>query len=143
MSLGTLTTSTTGSGTSQIGISTNASSGYSITVNGTTLTSGANNIDALATQTASAQGSEQFGINLRDNATPNVGADASGSGTATPTANYNTADQYRFVTGDLVASKASPDAHRLFTVSYIANVAGDTAAGSYTSTLTYIATANF
>lgn len=143
VALGTLTTSTTGSGTSQIGISTNAPNGYSITVNGNTLTSGANNIDALPTQTTSTQTSEQFGINLRDNATPNVGIDPSGSGTATPAANYNTVDQYRFVSGDTIASKSSPDAHRLFTVSYIANVAGNTAAGSYTTNLIYVATANF
>lgn len=143
VSLGTITPSTTGSSTSQIGVSTNSSSGYAITVSGNTLTSGGNNIDALAAQTASTQGGEQFGINLRDNATPNVGTDVSGSGTATATANYNTADQYRFVSGDTVASKNSSDAHRLFTVSYIANVAGNTPAGSYTTNLIFVATATF
>lgn len=143
VSLGTITPSTTGASTSQIGISTNASSGYAITVAGNTLTSGANNIDALATQTASTQGSEQFGVNLRDNATPNIGTDVSGAGTATPTANYNTVDQFRFVTGDIIASKNASDAHRLFTVSYIANVAGNTPAGSYTTNLTFVATATF
>lgn len=143
VNLGALTASSTGSGTSQIGISTNASSGYAVTVSGTTLASGSNNITALATQTASAQGSAQFGLNLKDNATPDVGAEAAGAGTATPTANYGTADQYRFVTGDQVASKASADAFRLFTVSYIANIPGNQPAGTYTSTMTYIATATF
>ncbi len=143
VNLGSLTPSTTGSGVSQIGVSTNAGLGYNITVNGTTLASGANNITALATQTASSQGSSQFGINLRDNATPNVGTDPDGSGTATPTANYNTVDQFRFVTADQIASKASADNFRRYHVSYIANVAGDTPAGTYTSTLTYIATATF
>lgn len=143
VTLGTITPSTTGASTSQIGISSNGSTGYAITVAGNTLTSGANNIDALATQTASTQGSEQFGLNLRDNATPNIGVDASGAGTATPTANYNTADQFRFVSGDVIASKNSADAHRLFTVSYIANVAGNTPAGSYTTNITFVATATF
>lgn len=143
VSLGTITPSTTGASTSQIGVSTNSSSGYAITVAGSTLTSGANNIDALAAQTGSVQGGEQFGINLRDNATPNIGTDVSGSGTATATASYNTADQFRFVTGDTIASKGSSDAHRLFTVSYIANVAGNTPAGSYTTNLTFVATATF
>lgn len=143
VSLGSLTPSTTGSGVSQIGISTNAGLGYNITVNGTTLTSGSNTITALATQTASTQGNSQFGINLRDNATPNVGTDPDGSGTATPTANYNTVDQYRFVTADQIASKASADNFRRYHVSYIANVAGSTPAGNYASILTYIATANF
>lgn len=143
VSLGTLTPSTTGASISQIGVSTNAASGYAITVSGNTLTSGGNNIDALATQTASTQGTEQFGINLRDNATPNIGSDVSGAGTATATANYNTADSFRFVSGDIIASKNSADAHRLFTISYIANVAGNTSAGSYTTDLNFVATATF
>lgn len=143
VSLGTITPSTTGASTSQIGVSTNASTGYAITVAGNTLTSGGNTIAALGSQMTSSQGTAQFGINLRDNATPNIGTDASGSGTATPTANYNTADQYRFVSGDVIASKNSADAHRLFTVSYMANVAGNTPAGNYTTNLTFVATATY
>lgn len=143
VNLGTLTPSTTGSGTSQLGISTNANSGYAITVTGSTLTSGANTIDALATQTASTQGSEQFGFNLRDNLTPNVGVEPDGAGTATPTANYNTADSYRFVSGDTIASKASADDFRRFHAAYIANIAGNTPAGTYTTSLTFVATATF
>ncbi len=143
VALGTLTTSTTGSGTNTMTAATNATSGYSITVNGTTLTSGANTITALAAQTASTQASSQFGINLKDNATPNVGTEVSGGGSGTATANYGTIDQYRFVTGDSVASASAPTNSNTFTVSYIANIAGSTAAGSYTTVLTYIATATF
>lgn len=141
--LGTLTATSTGSGTSLIGVATNAGSGYSVTVNGTTLTSGTNTIAALATQTASTQGSSQFGMNLRANTTPSVGADPAGTGTATPTTNYNTANQFRFVTGDSIASAAAADNFRQFTVSYIANVSSGQAAGSYSTNLTYIATATF
>lgn len=142
--LGTITPSLTGIGNSQMGVSTNASSGYAITVSGTTLTSGGNNIDALTTQTASTIGAEQFGINLRDNATPNVGAEPTGAGSAIPNANYNLADQYRFVGGEVIASNGAPDQHRLFTVSYMANVAaGLTAAGTYTTNLTFVATGTF
>lgn len=143
VALGAITPSTTGSGISQFGVSTNAASGYSVTIAGNTLTSGANTISALASQTASTQGSEQFGLNLRDNATPDVGVAVDGAGTATPTANYNTVDQYRFVTGDIIASKASSDSFRRFHAAYIANVAGATEAGSYTTTLTFVATATF
>lgn len=143
VALGTITPSTTGASISQIGVSTNASTGYAITVTGNTLTSGANTLTALASQVASSQGSSQFGINLKDNATPNIGSEVSGAGTATATANYGTADQYRFVSGDIIASKASADSHRLFTVSYIANVAGNTPAGNYTTNLTFVATPTF
>ncbi len=143
VNLGSLTTSTTGSGTSQLGISTNANSGYAITVAGNTLTSGANTVTALAAQTASAQGSSQFGMNLKANTTPSIGSDPAGTGTAAPTANYNTANQYRFVSGDQIASKNASDNFRLYTASYVANIAGSTPAGTYTTALTYVATATF
>ncbi len=141
--LGTLTTSTTGSATSTMSAATNANSGYAITVNGTTLTSGANTITALASQTASSQGSSQFGINLKSNATPSIGSEVSGSGSGTATSNYGTADQFRFVTGDTVASASGPTNSNTYTVSYIANISGSTKPGSYSTALTYIATATF
>lgn len=143
VSLGTLTPSSTGSGVSQMGVGTNGTSGYAITVNGSTLTSGGNTITALASQAASVAGGEQFGINLRDNATPNVGTDPDGSGTGTPSANYNTVDQYRFVTADTIASKNSAEEFRRFHVAYIANIGTGTEAGAYSATMTYIATATF
>ena len=145
--LGTLSASATNSVVSQIGVGTNATSGYSVTVNGTTLTcsscAGSPTISALATQTASTIGTEQFGINLRDNATPNVGTDPDGAGDATPTANYNTVDQFRYVTGDSIASDAEPDSFRRFHVAYIANISTGTEAGNYSTVLTYICTATF
>jgi len=143
VSLGTITASSTGSGTSTMSAATNAGTGYVITVNGSTLTSGANTITALNSQTASSQGTEQFGINLRDNATPNVGADVSGSGSGAVAGNYNTADQYRFVSGDTVASAAAATNSNTYTVSYIANIGSTTEPGSYATTLTYIMSATF
>lgn len=143
VSFGSLSASSTQSGLSQMGVGTNGGSGYAITVNGGTLTSGGNTISALAAQTAAIAGTEQFGLNLRDNTTPNVGADPDGSGTGTPTANYNTVDQYRFVTGDTIGSKGSADQFRRFQVSYIANIDTATEAGTYTAVMNYIATATF
>lgn len=142
-SLGTLTTSSTGSATSSLTASTNGSLGYSITVNGTTLTSGSNTITALSSPTASSVNNKQFGLNLVANATPSVGAAVSGSGTGTAASGYNTANSYKFVTGDTIASASGPTNSNTFTVSYIANIDGSTAAGTYSTLLTYIATANF
>ncbi len=141
--LGTLTTATTGSGTSSMTASTNGSTGYAITVNGTTLTAGAKTIAALASQTASSQNTSQFGINLLANTVPSVGTAVSGAGTGTPSANYNTTNQYRFVTGDIVASAAAETNSNTYTTSYIANIGGSQAAGSYSTALTYIATPTF
>jgi hypothetical protein len=143
VALGTLSPSSTNSGTSQIGVGTNGVGGYAISVNGNTLTSSAGTITALAAQAAAATGSEQFGLNLRDNATPDVGVDPDGSGTSSPSANYNTADQYRFVSGDAVASKVGTEEFRRFHASYIANVTTATEAGAYSTALTYICTSTF
>lgn len=147
INFGTFSSSSTSSGTSVMAASTNGVSGYSITVNGTTLTCsacvGTPSIAALASQTSSSAGTAQFGLNLKDNATPNVGTEVSGSGSATATANYATADQFRFVTGDPVASYTGSTNANTFTVSYIANVPGSQPAGSYSAVMTYIATATF
>ncbi len=141
--LGTFSPGATSFGTSVMAASTNAGFGYSITVNGTTLTSGANTITALASQTTSQTGLSQFGLNLRNNATPNVGTDVSGTGSGTHHANYGIIDQFRFVTGDIVATASGPTDQNLFTASYIVNVPGSQAAGLYTATMTYICTATF
>lgn len=133
----------TRSGTSVMAASTNGQSGYAVTINGTTLTSGGNTITALAAQTASSTGTEQFGLNLRDNAAPDVGANPSGTGIGTYAANYGTVDQYRFVTGDTVASSTGSTNANAFTASYIVNVGGATEAGNYSATMTYICTATF
>lgn len=143
VALGTLTTSSTGSGTSSMTVSTNGASGYAVTVNGTTLTSGSNTITALTSPTASSQNNKQFGLNLVANTTPSVGSAVSGTGTGTAASGYNTSNSYKFVTGETVASATGPTNSNTFTVSYIANVDGSTAAGSYSTLLTYIATANF
>ncbi len=143
VSLGILTTSSTGAGTSQIGVTTNAGSGYNITINGTTLTSGANTIAALTSPTTSSQGTAQFGVNLRSNSSPSIGVDPAGAGTAAPTTNYNTVNSYTFNNADQIATSSGSDNFRLFTVSYIANITPVTPPGTYSTTLTYICTATF
>ncbi len=145
VSLGNLTTTSTGNGTSVMAASTNGSSGYAITINGATLTSGGNTIDAITSGSgsASSQGSEQFGINVRDNATPNVGTDPTDTTNLTYGTGYGTIDSFKFVTGNTVVSKSAASNATKFTVSYIANIAGTTEPGTYTGTYTYICTATF
>ena len=144
LALGTLSSTAVTSGSHTINVATNASGGMVVTVSGTTLTSGANTITACAAGCTSTIGSEQFGINLKDNVTPNVGLEASGTPTIGVAATgYATIDNFRFVTGETIASSAGAINDTTFTVSYIANIAAPTEAGSYSSTLTYVATATF
>ncbi|KKP90773.1 MAG: hypothetical protein UR97_C0009G0004 [Candidatus Nomurabacteria bacterium GW2011_GWE2_36_115] len=115
---------------------TNAPTGYTISVQGPTLTSGSNTITALASATAPSIGSEQFGIR----------ANASG-GSGAVNATYGTAGQYAFTanatTAVAVATASAPSATTTYSVRYIANISPTTEAGSYTAAHTYIATGNF
>jgi hypothetical protein len=157
----------TASAVSKMAASTNAGVGYAVTVNGPTLTSGSNTIAGLATPNASVKGVAQFGLNLRANTvaaapgfpgtgpTASADIDLTSNGTSLKgqaTADYNTADTFKFVSGNVIANSAfdgsanttlGPTDAQIYTISYIANVPGSQPAGTYTSTLTYICTPTF
>ncbi len=143
LDLGELSSKQANKGTSQMLVATNAVDGYFVSVQGTTMTSGNNVIAALAANDVSRPGAAQFGMNLRANATPAVGNDPSGPGVAVPVATYNQPNSYRFVNGDTLVANSVPDDVRLYTASYIVNIAATQAAGVYVSTLTYICLASF
>ena len=146
----------TATATSQMAASTNAGSGYTVTVNGATLTSGSNTISPMNSSTTGIRGTSQFGLNLKANTTatsnPAVGTEVAPAANGTnykgqAITNYNTVDNFKFTTGDSVANSANGGAGgsdaQIFTVSYIVNVPGSQPAGTYTTTLTYICTPTF
>jgi len=140
---GSFSSSQAKTGTTVFVASTNGGSGYTVSVSGRTLTSGARTIPALAAKTSSALGTSQFGLNVALNTAPAVGASPTGSGSGSVTANYNTPNQFRYVSGDTLASAPGPTAANAFTVSYLVNVAASQAAGAYSTNLTYVCTAGF
>ena len=119
----------------------------------------------MASQAAGSVGTSQFGLNLRANttatSTPAVGAGITPSSNGTTLkgqayTGYQTADQFKFVTGDIIANSASsggalgsvgtapgPTNSQVYTTSYLVNVSGVQPPGTYTTTLTYICTATF
>ena len=115
---------------------TNASSGYAITVTGATLTSGGNSIDAMDPVASSTLDSEQFGMRIT----------ASG-GSGAVSSPYDLATSYAYVataaTTDEVATASGSSASTDYSLYYVANIASNTEAGTYTTALTYVATANF
>lgn len=148
VNLGTLNTSNTGNAANTITIATNATNGFTITATGNkaSLTNAdGDTITAMgATAVASVQDTEQFGINLVDNATPNVGSDPSGTAPLGSAANqYNTADLFAWAGSNTIATSTSAIGSTTFTISYIGNVGNDTEDGTYAMTITYAATANF
>ena len=117
--------------------STNAGSGYSITVEGPTLTSGSNTISAIgATATTSSIGAGQFGMNLVANTTPSVGSaidpvSNSSNYLANAQTNFDTADNFAFddtgpntVAASDDGGSAGPTDSQIYTASYIVNVSG-------------------
>lgn len=155
----------TATASSQMAASTNAGSGYVITVNGPTLTSGSNTIAAMANGLANPAtplvlGTSQFGLNLRANTTVfdnqavpvALGADVAPAANTTnykgtPRTNYNTDNNFKYYSSDIVAASDDGGAGgtdaQIFTASYVVNVPGSQPAGTYTTTLTYICTPTF
>lgn len=115
---------------------TNATTGYTISVQGATLTSGANTITAIGgTNTASNPGTEQFGLRMTaSGGSGSVSAPYSAAGYA-----YDATDS----TASTVATASTPTENTTYSIRYLANIASNTEAGSYTTAHTYIATGNF
>ena len=120
-------------------VSTNGSSGYGITYTGSTLeTSTGDNID-IATITGDedgAPGSEQFAIGFTRSTDATI---ASAYNQVTPTFNYSFVED----TETPFISEAGPSLTETITAFYLANISGVTPAGTYSTSITYVATANF
>lgn len=116
-------------------VGTNATSGYALSLNGSTLTDGGNTIDSIgSSNTASSAGTEQFGARFTaSGGAGTVSVPYAASGFAFDTASFP----------DQVASSSGPSATTTYSARYLANIAAITQAGSYSTTLTYTAVANF
>jgi hypothetical protein len=143
LDLGDFQTYSSNSGSYQFLVASNSPTGYSVSVYGTTLTSGNYTIPSLSSPSPPQYGVSQFGINLVANTQPNVGADPVGDTTAQPTANYGLANQFTFNDGDAVAIDTKNGIYTRFTNSVMVNISKSQPAGVYSTTLTYIAVANF
>lgn len=143
VALGTLSVSSTNTGTATFNVTQRCSnSGYIVTVSGATPTNGTHNIINMPATTISSIGTEQFGMNLVANTVPSVGAAASG-GSGLASSGYATVNQFKYVSGDQIASAAQNSTDTTYTVSFIANSSSVTPAGSYNGVLTLICTATF
>lgn len=143
LDLGNLNVNTPKVATSQFASATNAANGYTVSISGNSLTSGNNVIQAIGALSTSVPGTNQFGINLRQNTSPSIGEEPSGSGTAAALAGYNIPDNFLFNSGSNIVSAPGSDNFRKFTVSYIVNISRNQPAGIYSTTMTFIALGNF
>lgn len=154
-----LSTSSPSGGESKMSADTNATSGYVIQytttspggTGGSTCAGSLSSTndcitDAGGTAGTFTPGSSKFGINLRNNATPNIGADIGGSGTGSVNATYNTIDSFAFQAGSTprtVASASGPTLSNNYVVSYAAQAGNTTKPGAYSAIFTWICTGTF
>ncbi len=141
--LGILSSSRTSTTTTQFAGATNDNTGYSVSVLGTTMTSGNDTISSLNNPAFVSTGVQQFGINLKDNSRPNIGHSPEGSGTLTPVAPYGSANLFKFSPEDVIATTNSATDYNRMTVTYVVNISPNQPPGVYSTTLTYVAVASF
>ena len=142
--MGDLNSKDTLTAQSQMAVGTNASGGFVITANGSTMSAGTSTIQPLDAPTPSKQGTNQFGMNLVENSSPNIGADPEGSWTNAVVAdNYNQRDKYMFRNGDIIAYSPNVSLMKKYTVSYVVNSSPELKAGVYTTTINFIASGRF
>lgn len=122
-------------------VSTNAPAGYSITVQGQTLTSqqnASNTITAIGiTPAATSTGNEQFGIYATKSGGVNGTIDATYAGG--PSFGYDATA----TTSAVFATGSTPTNTETYSLHYAANIAALTEAGTYSASLIYVSTANF
>jgi len=142
--MGSLSSRSTLKAESQMAVGTNASGGFAITANGTSMSAATNVISSPSTPTESMPGENQFGINLVENTDPAVGQDPEGEwANAIASPNYSIPNMYMYVPGDVVAYSPNVSLMKKFTVSYILNASPSLRAGVYTTTMTFIASGRF
>ncbi len=138
INIGTLTTSAATTTTSNFYVRAYLASGYSVITMSNPPTNGSYTLTNLTSPTASATGTEQFGINLKANTSPTTfGADPSqypdstfGFGIAAP--GYDTTNLYKYVKNDTIAKSNSSSGRTDYTISYLFNISSITRGGTYT-----------
>lgn len=142
--MGTLRSDGTLTAQSQMAVGTNASAGFVIIANGTAPAAATNVIDSPNSPTQSLPGTNQFGINLVKNTALGVGEDPEGDWTnAVPSNGYDQADKFKYTSGDVIAYSPNVSLMRKFTISYVLNASPNLRAGTYSTTINYIASGRF
>jgi hypothetical protein len=124
-----------------LGVTTNAGSGYTLTLRGQTLTSQQNASNTITfmgvTAASSTINTEQFGIR----------ATASGGSGSSVDPTFSAATSYGYdataTTSAIFATGSTATLTTTYSLRYVANVSGTTEAGTYVANLVYVATANY
>lgn len=132
--------------TATFSVTNYTSYGYVVQIAGNAPTNGAHTISALSSNATSTFGIEQFGINLVANSSPLAfGADPDHGqfGVGSASANYSTPGEFRYVSGETIASAPETSGETIYTISYLVNVSSLTPGGKYTSNQTIVVTGTY
>jgi hypothetical protein len=144
VNLGSLSTSLTRTGTASFDVLNYTSYGYLVKLLGNPPDNGNHTLTNMSSQAASATNTEQFGINLKANTAPTTfGAEAlqvpdNTFSFGVAATGYNTANQYKYVSGDTIASAPKSSGKTTYTISFIANISNNTPGGSYSGRQTLV-----
>lgn len=148
INFGSLSTGVTVTGTASVSVLNYTSYGYNVTILGAPPSNGNHTLNAMTSTGPSVIGSEQFGINLKDNVTPNVGVEAAqvpdgtfSSGAAA--ANYNSVNNFRYVNGETIATAARSSGQTDYTISYIVNISTTSPGGKYSGSQAVLCTGRY
>ena len=143
---GSFSASTTSTSTATFQVADYTSYGYVVQIVGNAPSSGSHSLSTMSLTGPSQVGIEQFGINLVANTSPiSVGANPNHGqfGFGSATSNYGTTNNYRYVSGETIATGPKSSGVTLYTISYIVNVGGLTPGGYYTGAQTIICTGTY
>lgn len=145
-SFGSLSPAVTATANASFAVTNYTSYGYAVIVTGSSLKNGSHTLPAMPSTEVPVAGTEQFGLNIVGNTAPTAfGAnlDNGGFGFGTATAPYSVPNEFRFVSGESVATAPKSSGRTVYTLSYIANVNGRTPGGQYTGDQTIIVTGTY
>lgn len=148
--LGTFSATTASTATAQFSVINYTSYGYVAQLVGDPPSSGNEEINAMSTTTTSQPGTEQFGINLVANTSPvsygqnpDNGTSPDDFGFGTVAGNYGTPNQFRYVSGETIATAPKSSGKTIYTISYLVNVSTLTPGGVYTSDQALVVTGTY
>lgn len=136
LDFGAFSTSVTSTATATFSVLNYTAYGYSVQIVGDPPSTGSHTLNAMSSNGSASPGTEQFGINLVDNATPDIGANPVQVPDNTfsfgeAAANYDTADSFRYVDGESIAKSDESSGQTDYTISYIVDTSNNTPGGTY------------
>jgi len=146
VNFGDFSPSTAATATATFSVIDYTSFGYIVQIIGNPPSHAGHTITAMSSTAPSQTGIEQFGINLVANTSPtSLGANPDNGqfGYGQASSNYNSPNNYRYVSGETIAQGNKSSGQTNYTISYIINVSSLTPGGQYTGGQTLLCTGTY